>query len=243
MAIKDYTKELMQRLQDGTQGIRTRYEALAKKLKSDRLAEENALAEETRALKNAAAARSRIALQGELEQMADSGYLQSGEAVQARMAENARAVRAQSQIDSDAARSLDRIRSEYTEAALTLGEGEARELSALRSDAEDALRDELRSQREMAEKEAERAHEKELALLKTTGSASADAGIEPQKSAYDYVDDIVKSATRYVPSKGYRVVDRKAILQRLSSLIRDEGISKRYRYEMYLYGKSLGYLS
>ncbi|MBQ4037852.1 MAG: hypothetical protein IJC84_07000 [Clostridia bacterium] len=242
MAIKDYTKELMQRLQDGTQAIRARYEALTKKLKSDRLAEENALAEETRALKNAAAARSRIALQGELEQMADSGYLQSGEAVQARMAENARAVRAQSQIDSDAARSLDRIRSEYTEAALTLGEGEARELSSLRADTVGALRDEVKEQRETAEREAERAHEKELVLLRSSGADTAE-GIEPKKSAYDYVDDVVKSATRYVPSKGYRVVDRKAILQRLSSLIRDEGISKRYRYEMYLYGKSLGYLS
>ena len=234
MAIKDYTKELMQRLQDGTQAIRARYETLTKKLERNKEAEEETLQEETRALKNAAAARSRIALQGELEQMADSGYLQSGETVQARMAENARASRALSQIESDAARSRDKIRSEYADAALTLQDGEATELSRLQEDTDKALREE-------EEKEAERAHERELAQIKA--SATTEQGIEPKKSAYDYVDDIVESATRYVPSKGYKVVDRKTILQRLSDLIRDEELSLRYRYEMYLYSKSLGYLS
>ena len=67
-------------------------------------------------------------------------------------------------------------------------------------------------------------------------------GITPKKNAYDYVNDIVKKNTQYYAKKGYSVVDRKGILESLTTVIRDEALSYQYRYEMYLYAKSLGYI-
>ena len=67
--------------------------------------------------------------------------------------------------------------------------------------------------------------------------------IVPEKSVYDYLSDIVKKHTTYNNKKGYKTVDRKGILQSLSTIIKDTKISYRYRYELYLYGKSLGYIT
>lgn len=71
---------------------------------------------------------------------------------------------------------------------------------------------------------------------------SKSSGIEPEKSPYEYVEDIVERNTKYNQKKGYKVIDRKAILLAISSVVKDTRLSYRYRYEMYLYGKSLGYV-
>ncbi len=89
----------------------------------------------------------------------------------------------------------------------------------------------------------------ELERIKAAAQAAADSaekkenqGITPDKSPYEYVKEIVKENTRYYPKKGYSVEDRKAILQTISAIIQDTHLSLQYRYEMYLYGKSLGYI-
>ena len=58
----------------------------------------------------------------------------------------------------------------------------------------------------------------------------------------EYVDEIVKQNSKYNKKKGYTVVDRKAILLAISSVVKDTRLSYNYRYEMYLYGKSMGYI-
>ena len=65
----------------------------------------------------------------------------------------------------------------------------------------------------------------------------------PNKNAYAYFDDIVKQHTRYVPDKGYKVVDRKAIRKAITGIVKDEKLSQQYRYELYLYAKSMGYIT
>ena len=65
-----------------------------------------------------------------------------------------------------------------------------------------------------------------------------EKGVTPQ----EYVDEIVKKNSRYNKQKKYTVVDRRAILQSISAIVKDTRLSYQYRYEMYLYGKSMGYL-
>ena len=67
-------------------------------------------------------------------------------------------------------------------------------------------------------------------------------GIVPEKDPYEYVQEIIKQNSKYNKKKGYTVVDRRAILLAISSVVKDTRLSYQYRYEMYLYGKSLGYI-
>lgn len=116
-------------------------------------------------------------------------------------------------------------------------------------DLSEALREQENLDREFEAQEKQRAFEnamkKESLSLEKAQTASAEtkeSGIEPEKDAYEYVDDIIAQNTKYNKQKGYKVIDRTAILKAISAIVKDTSLSYRYRYEMYLYGKSLGYI-
>ncbi|MBQ8911307.1 MAG: hypothetical protein IJY89_01905, partial [Clostridia bacterium] len=103
--------------------------------------------------------------------------------------------------------------------------------------------------REFEAEERQRAFDNEIkrqTLEKTDTSKSKgeeeEDGFIPEKSPYEYVQEIVKQNSKYNRKKKYTVVDRKAILLAISAVVKDTRISYRYRYEMYLYGKSMGYI-
>jgi hypothetical protein len=73
-------------------------------------------------------------------------------------------------------------------------------------------------------------------------SISGEEGIELSKDPYEYLQEIVKQNTSYHQAGGYKEIDKKAIKTALNQMVHDEKLSLRYRYEMYLYAKSLGYL-
>ncbi len=79
--------------------------------------------------------------------------------------------------------------------------------------------------------------------LESSEKNGGSSGIEPEMTAYDYLNEIVKKHTTYNNKERYKVVDRKGILQSISRIVKDTNISYRYRYELYLYGKTLGYIS
>ena len=82
----------------------------------------------------------------------------------------------------------------------------------------------------------------EYKVTKEQKEKPEEEGVVPEKTPYEYVDEIVKKNSRYNKKKKYTVVDRKAILQSLSAIVKDTRLSYKYRYELYLYAKSMGYI-
>ena len=172
-------------------------------------------------------------LKNTLEQMADSGYVKSGETVHATIAGNAARNKALSALEVQKAKDLSDLELDRGQKEAEITAAAEKEVGAYRDKIEDRMWEE-----EKARQEAENAR------LKAAEEAvkKEEEGITPKKSAYDYVDDIVKKNTKYYAKKGYSVVDRKGILESLALVVRDEALSYRYRYEMYLYARSLGYI-
>ena len=204
---------------------------------------------------NQASARAQIDLKNTLEKMADGGYYGSGETVQATIAANADRAKTLSALARQNAQDKREYESEKEKARAGLSlEGE-KEAMNLQSDLTEAIRDQENRDREYEAQKQQNAFEnslksESLKLQKQEAARSAakaasesSKGIEPEKDPYTYVDDVVARYSKYEKDKGYTVVNKTAILKALSAIIKDTALSYRYRYEMYIYGKSLGYLT
>lgn len=247
MAKKYDTAEILKQMEDGTEEIFARYQDLIRKAEASFDNKKRTLDKQHQKAARIASARAEVDLKNTLERMADSGYIRSGETVQAQAFANAQRSDALSNLAMQNAEEIAELETEKLKATNEL-------LTAAQKETQDRKAEILRARLDQAnldrEYEAERqqeAYENQLAAQKleqeSAKQGEADKAFEPEKSPYDYLNEIVKNNTTYNTKKGYKVVDRKAILQSLSRIVKDKNISYRYRYELYLYGKSLGYIS
>ena len=251
MANKDYTAKILQRMEEGTEEIYSRYEQLiraSEKSYDAKIGElENRYRNETRL----ASARAEVDLKNTLEQMADSGYTRSGETLQARAYANASRSAALAALATERAEGITLLESEKEKTSKELLAQAGKEANAQQTELERIQLEQTNWEREYEAKRMQEAEENRLAEEKLKLESQnqekeeekKSEAIVPEKSVYDYLDDIVKKHTTYNNKKGYKTVDRKGILQSLSTIIKDTKISYRYRYELYLYGKSLGYIT
>lgn len=247
MAKKDYTAEILKQMEDGTEEIFARYQNLIRASEASYDSKKRALDSQYQKEARLASARAEVDLKNTLERMADSGYIRSGETVQAQAFANAQRAGALSALATQNANISAEIEAEKQKVSnelLAEAEKEAREQKTelLRARLEQANLD-----REYEAKRQQEAFENQLAQQKLAQESAKQSqektAIEPEKSPYDYLNEIVKKNTTYNNKKGYKVVDRKAILHSISRIVKDTNISYRYRYELYLYGKTLGYIS
>jgi len=247
MAKKDDTAEILKQMEDGTEEIFSRYQNLIQAAEASYDSKKRALDSQYEKAARLASARSEVDLKNTLERMADSGYIRSGETVQAQAFANAQRSQALTALATQNAEDTAELEAEKLKASKDL-------LAAAQKEAGEYQTELLRTRLEQAnldrEYEAERkqeAYENQLAAQKlameSTKQSEEKKVFEPEKSPYDYLSEIVKKNTTYNNQKGYKVVDRKAILQSISKIVKDKNISYRYRYELYLYGKTLGYIS
>jgi len=253
MATKDQAALILKRMEEGTAEIFSRYEDLIRANKALYDQKIRRLDQEYAALANEASARAKIDWRNTLEKMADSGYVNSGETVQAQIASNAARSSALAALSAQKAKDKAIYETEKNSAALKLSAAAQEEASDYENEMQEAYREQTNFDREWKAEEAQRNFENQLALKKLEAEKESAAqkksekenlaGMEPEMNAYDYLEKIVEQNTKYEPEKGYRTVSRTGILQALNQLIRDNNLSEKYRYELYLYGKSLGYLS
>ena len=260
MSIKDQTAALLKRLEDGTNQIWEQYQKRVNASAAGYRQKAKELEQDYADAANQASARAKIDLNNTLEKMADNGYIRSGETVQARISGNAAKNSALGKLAVQKAKDKNALDLEQLEGETELSLAAQKEAQSLRNQVLDQIRDQENWEREYqmeAEQNAieNRIAQEKLDLEKSRVSAElakADAeakakeqndGITPKKSAYDYLDDIVKKNTTTNTKKGYKVVDRKSIYQAVTSMLKDTTLSYQYRYELYLYAKSLGYVS
>ncbi len=249
MSQSDAIKEYLKRLEDGSAQIRSRYESLASASDAQYRAKIDEMESDYAEAVNAASAQSQINLKNNLERMADAGYTRSGETVQATIAAGSDRAKILSALSSQRAKDRKNYESEMANArAGILLEGE-KQAAEYENRAAETILAQQNADREYEAQQRQRAFENEmkkqslaLEAASKTKTEKADEGIVPDKDPYEYVQEIVKQNSKYNKKKGYTVVDRKAILLAISSVVKDTRLSYRYRYEMYLYGKSMGYI-
>ena len=253
MGVRDLTSTLLKRMEEGTSAIYKRYESLIRASEKAFEKRERALDADYAAAANEAAARARIDLNNTLERMADSGYIHSGETVQAQLAANAsknsaltglavRKAKDRAELESSKARE----REQYALAA-------AQEATQYERDLASQILEQENRDREFQANQAQKAVENRLAeerltLEKEKAAREEEAkeesdGLKPSRSVYDYFDSIVEQNTRYERDKGYKVINRTKIGKALLGILKDDTLSLSYRYELYLYAKSMGYLT
>ena len=257
MMKSEKVKELLRRLQEGTASIYSRYESLIKASDAEYDAKIQALEGEYQRAAGQASAQSKIDLKNTLEKMADAGYLKSGGTVQATLSANANRSAALSALSVQKAKDKKAYELEKEKAKKDLSLQGEEEALAYENQISDAILQQENLEREYEEKEKERLFEQKikeenLKLEKQLTQAKlnqmsqetkkAEEGIVPNKDPYKYVDEIIKQNTTVNKKKGYKVIDRKGILLAISFIVKDTKLSYQYRYEMYLYGKSLGYI-
>jgi hypothetical protein len=244
---KNQTTAILKRLEEGTAGIYKQYENHLAASEAKYRKKVKDLDAEYQAAANASSARARIDLANTLEKMADSGYIRSGETVQATIAANGAKNSALTSLGVENARAKEALAVEKMQEEADLSARAQKEATSLETRLLEEAGEQERWEREFLAKEKQRefdnALEKEKLLIQAGRTENEKEGITPSKSAYDYVDEIVKRYTKYDSEKKYKVVDRSGILQTLSALIKDTSLSYQYRYEMYLYAKSLGYVN
>ena len=255
MSQTDTIKAYLKRLEDGAEEIRARYKSLADASDAEYRAKISRLdADYTNAV-NSASAQAQINLKNNLEKMADAGDSRSGETVQATIAAGSDRAKMMSALSSDYAQNKKAYESEMSrarEGLLLEGEKEAADQE---NRAVETLLAQQNADREYEAEKKQQAFENELKKQSLAQSKAEfeykvsqnqkekkEAGIVPEKSPYEYVDEIVQQNSKYNKKKGYTVVDRRAILLAISSVVKDTRLSYSYRYEMYLYGKSMGYI-
>ena len=241
MAQTDQIKEILKRMDEGTEKIYSRYENLIRESAKGYDAALESIELEHAKEANAASARAKVDLKNTLEKMADSGYIHSGETVQATIAANSDRARALSDLAVQKAKDRAANEAKKAEKIAELGLMAEEEADAFQERMYSELREQENFEREEAAAQKQRDFENALAQQKAA-SEKKEKSFEPQKSPYDYVDEIVEQYTTYNKKKGYKEIDRKAILLAISAIVKDQSISYQYRYEMYLYGKSLGYI-
>lgn len=248
MAQSSIMKQLLKRLEDGTAAIRARYESLANASDAAYRAKLSGLEEDYNRAVNEASAQAQINLKNNLEKMADAGYVRSGETVQATIAAGSNRAKMLAALASQKAKDKRAYESEMESArAGIVLEGE-KHASDYENQISEMILAQENADREFEAAERQRAAENRIAQqtlemnAKKNSGESGEKGIVPKKSPYDYVQEIIKQNSKYNKKKGYTVIDRRAILLSISSVVKDTRLSYQYRYEMYLYGKSLGYI-
>lgn len=255
MSQTDTIKAYLKRLEDGSAQIRSRYQSLAEASDARYREKISRLDADYANAVNAASAQAQINLKNNLEKMADAGYVRSGETVQATIAAGADRAKMLSALTGDYTQNKKAYESEMAQAReeiLLEGEKEAAERE---SRAAETLLAQQNADREFEAAQKQQAFENEMKKQSLAQSRAefdykvskdkeetSEEGIVPEKTPYEYVDEIVKQNSKYNKKKKYTVVDRKAILQAISSVVKDTRLSYKYRYEMYLYGKSMGYI-
>lgn len=255
MSQTDTIKAYLKRLEDGAADIRARYKSLADASDAEYRAKISRLDADYANAVNSASAQAQINLKNNLEKMADAGYARSGETVQATIAAGSDRAKMLSSLNSDYTQNKKAYESEMSrarEGLLLEGEKEAADQE---NRAVETLLAQQNADREYEAAQKQQAIENEMKKQSLAQSKAEfeykvsqdqkekkDEGIIPEKSPYEYVDEIVKQNSKYNKKKGYTVVDRKAILLAISSVVKDTRLSYNYRYEMYLYGKSMGYI-
>lgn len=245
MAQTDTIKQLLKRLEDGSAEIRSRYQALADASDAQYRARLAGLQSDYTQAVNTASAQAQINLKNNLEKMADAGYLRSGETVQATIAAGSDRAKMLSALSTQRAKDQRETESEMASArAGIVLEGE-KEAASHEDRVSQMLLDQYNADREYEADQRQRAIDNQIKQQSAKTSAqskSEDEGIVPEKSPYEYLQDIVAQNSKYNKKKGYTVIDRRAILLAISAVVKDTRLSYRYRYEMYLYGKSMGYV-
>ncbi len=241
MSQTDTIKAYLKRLEDGTEAIRLRYKNLADASDAAYRAKISRLDQDYANAVNSASAQAQINLKNNLEKMADAGYSRSGETVQATIAAG-----------SDRAKMLSGLAGAYAQekSAYETEMSRARENYLLEGEKEAMEYENRAAETLLAQQNEDRKYEaaqRQQALefdykSKQEKKETSEDGLVPEKNPYEYVDEIVKKNSKYNKKKGYTVVDRKAILLSISSVVKDTRLSYKYRYEMYLYGKSMGYI-
>ena len=263
MAIKDQASEILRRLEEGTDEIYSRYEQLIRASDAGYDQKIQNLNQDYYDAANRISAQARIDLKNTLEKMADNGYMRSGETLQARLSANASRNASLSALNVQKARDTAGYETQKSQAALTLRAEQGEALSNWKSSMMKAYQEQLNRDREfeIQQRKAEEDQKKAAAELelarqkvaleqqklaattkKSAGSQSTDNGFTPSKNVYDYLNDIVKQNTTYNPKGKYYVINKKAIYSSLYGILQDQSISNRYRYELYLYSKSMGYI-
>ncbi|MBE6711922.1 MAG: hypothetical protein E7580_00215 [Ruminococcaceae bacterium] len=247
MAQTDTMKALLKRLEDGTAAIRARYESLANASDAQYRTKIAELETDYRGAVNAASAQAQINLKNNLEKMADAGYVRSGETVQATIASGADRAKMLSALSIQKAKDKRGYESEMASARASLALTGEKEAADYENKVSEMILAQQNADREYEAEQRQRAFDNRIKQQSLTSSVresekKSEEGIVPEKSPYEYVQEIVKQNSTYHKKKGYTVVDRRAILLAISAVVKDTRLSYRYRYEMYLYGKSLGYI-
>lgn len=250
MAKKDETTEILRQMEEGTDEIYSRYQSLIRATEASYDSQIKKLDSRYRKEANLASARAEVDLKNTLEKMADSGYVRSGETVQAQAYANAQRSSALSALATQKAEDAASFEAEKLKKSGELLAEAQKEAGEYQSQLLQTRLEQANLDREYEAERQQEAYENKLAeeKLKLESSeksekSSSSDGIVPEKSAYEYLEEIVKQNTTYNNKEGYKVVDRKAILLAISKIVKDTKISYRYRYELYLYGKTLGYIS
>ncbi len=246
MAQSDQVKEILKRMEEGTEQIYARYENLIRANSLGYDAKIRDLEEDFAKEANQVSARAKVDLKNTLEKMADSGYLRSGETVQATIAANSDRANALSALSLQKAKDKRAYETKRAENEAELSLEAQKEAGEFRDRMEQEVREQENFEREEAAAQKQRNFEnallQEKLKLQKESAKEEDKGIDPEKSPYEYVDEIVKKYTTYNKKKGTKTIDKKAILLAISAIVKDTKIRYQYRYEMYLYGKSLGYI-
>lgn len=257
MANRYNTSEWLKRLEEGTAEIYSRYQRLADVSRANYDAKRKALDREYADAANALSATSKIDLKNSLERMADAGYVTSGETVHATLAANTAKMGALSQLEQKKAEERSELDRLAMEEETERSNQASREAADFRREMEESARDQANRDREFEAAEKQRAFENQMAQEKwaleketqTKASTSAskkseeeDEGLRPSRSVHEFLQDIVDRNTKVYENKGYKVENRTAIAKAIEGVVKDENISARYRYELYLYAKSLGYV-
>lgn len=247
MAKKEYAAEILKQMEDGTEEIFARYQNLIRAAEASFESKKSALDSQYRKEARLASARAEVDLKNTLERMADSGYIRSGETVQAQAFANAQRAGALSALATQNAEDTANLEAEKLKASNELLAEAQKETQEHKTELLRARLEQANLDREYEAKRQQEAYENQLAAQKLAQESAKQSqenkAFEPGKSPYDYLNEIVKKNTTYNKKKGYKVIDRKAILLGISRIVKDKNISYRYRYELYLYGKTLGYIS
>ncbi|MBR4288116.1 MAG: hypothetical protein IKT50_01615 [Clostridia bacterium] len=247
MAKKEYAAEILKQMEDGTEEIFARYQNLIRAAEASFESKKRALDSQYRKEARLASARAEVDLKNTLERMADSGYIRSGETVQAQAFANAQRAGALSALATQNAEDTANLEAEKLKASNELLAEAQKETQEHKTELLRARLEQANLDREYEAKRQQEAYENQLAAQKLAQESAKQSqenkAFEPEKSPYDYLNEIVKKNTTYNKKKGYKVIDRKAILLGISRIVKDKNISYRYRYELYLYGKTLGYIS
>lgn len=248
MASKNQTALILKRLEEGTAAIYDRYESLIRKSGQGLKSQLQDLEADYTKAANQVSARSKIDLKNTLEKMADGGMVNSGETVQATIAANADRSRAMSTLAAQKAKDRNALEREYADDESQMKFQAEKEVSDFQNEVLKAAREQENADRDYELKQQQIDLQKDrLELDRETAAKNETAeekeeGVKPSKSPYDLLSEIVKQNTRYNKKEGYKEVNRSEILKALSRVIHDTKISLSYRYELYLYGKSMGYI-